>query len=49
MQTRIKVTKAFSKPVITQFGEDTRQLCANILYEMPKHEEFDTTDLIARR
>lgn len=48
MKTRIKVAKAFSKPVIAQFEEDIRVLCDEILDEALAEESFDATKSIAR-
>jgi cytochrome P450 len=48
MQTRIKVAKAFSKPVIAQFEDVIRQICVDILDQTLPHETFDATKEIAR-
>ena len=49
MMTRIKVAKAFSKPVIAQFEEEIRLLCDEILDEALAEESFDATKSIARQ
>ena len=49
MATRIKVAKAFSKPVIAQFEDVIRQLCAEILDDALAHGTFDATKRIARQ
>ena len=49
MQTRIKVAKAFSKPVIAQFEPVIRQICVDILDQVLPLGEFDATKLIARQ
>lgn len=49
MMTRIKVAKAFSKPVIAQFEEDIRKLCDEILDEALAQDSFDATKEIARQ
>ncbi|UYV38934.1 cytochrome P450 [Rhodobacteraceae bacterium D3-12] len=49
MQTRIKVAKAFSKPVIAQFEEEIRTLCNEILDESLAQDSFDATKTIARQ
>ncbi len=49
MQTRIKVAKAFSKPVIAQFEDQIRDLCVDILDQALSDEEFDATKAIARQ
>ena len=48
MKTRMKVAKAFSGPVIANFEEDIRTLCAEILDDVLKSNEFDATKTIAR-
>jgi cytochrome P450 len=49
MATRIKVAKAFSKPVIAQFEPVIRQICAEILDDVLPHGTFDATREIARQ
>lgn len=48
MQTRIKVAKAFSKPVIAKFDEEIGVLCDEILEEALSVDSFDATKTIAR-
>ena len=49
MKTRIKLAKAFSKPVMAQFEEDIRSLCDEILDEALSRDSFDATRDIARQ
>jgi cytochrome P450 len=49
MQTRIKVAKAFSKPVIAGFEEDIKILCDDILDTALEKGTFDATKEIARQ
>ena len=49
MQTRIKVAKAFSKPVVAEFEQDIRGLCDEILDIALEKGEFDATKEIARQ
>lgn len=49
MKTRIKVAKAFSKPVIAGFEEDIRVLCDEILDAALPLGTFDATKEIARQ
>ncbi len=49
MQTRIKVAKAFSAPVIAGFEQQIRDLCDEILDDALAHGTFDATKLIARQ
>ena len=49
MQTRVKVAKAFSKPVIAQFEPLIRDLCGPILDEALAKGTFDATKDIARQ
>jgi len=49
MKTRIKVAKAFSKPVIAQFEVTIREICAEILDEVLSVDEFDVTKELARQ
>lgn len=49
MQTRIKVAKAFSKPVIAQFEPLIRELCGPILDAALEKGTFDATREIARQ
>ncbi|WP_372615033.1 cytochrome P450 [Aquicoccus sp.] len=49
MMTRIKVAKAFSKPVIAAFEEDIRKLCDEILDQALAQDSFDATKEIARQ
>lgn len=49
MQTRIKVAKAFSKPVIAQFEPLIRELCGPILDAALEKGTFDATRKIARQ
>ncbi|PIE13079.1 MAG: cytochrome P450 [Rhodobacterales bacterium] len=48
MKTRIKVAKAFSKPVIAEFEKDIKLLCDEILDEVLENDSFDATKEIAR-
>ena len=48
MKTRIKVAKAFSKPVIAEFENDIRAICAEILDRVLEEKEFDAVKIIAR-
>jgi cytochrome P450 len=48
MKTRIKVARAFSKPVISQFEVTIREICAEILDEVLSVDEFDATKELAR-
>lgn len=48
MATRIKVAKAFSKPVIAGFEAQIRELCVEILDHALPQGTFDATKLIAR-
>ncbi len=49
MKTRIKVAKAFSKPVVAQFEDQIRELCQEILDTALAMGEFDATKEIARQ
>ncbi len=49
MQTRIKVAKAFSKPVIAEFENDIKLLCDEILDVAVEKGTFDATKEIARQ
>jgi len=49
MQTRIKVARAFSKPVIAGFEQAIRDLCAEILDQALEMGTFDATREIARQ
>ena len=49
MRTRIKVAKAFSKPVIAKFDEEIGLLCDEILEESLSVDSFDATKTIARQ
>jgi len=49
MQTRIKVAKAFSKPVMAQFEPVIRELCGTILDQALEKGTFDATKDIARQ
>ncbi|SEQ14117.1 cytochrome P450 [Thalassovita taeanensis] len=49
MMTRIKVAKAFSKPVVAEFESDIRELCDDILDQVLETREFDATKAIARQ
>ena len=49
MQTRIKVAKAFSKPVMAAFEDDIRAICVDILDHVLPHGTFDATKEIARQ
>lgn len=49
METRLKVAKAFSKPVIAQFENVIRDLCATILDVALAKGTFDATREIARQ
>lgn len=49
METRMKVAKAFSKPVISQFEGVIRDLCGPILDEAFAKGTFDATKDIARQ
>lgn len=48
MTTRVKVAKAFSKPVIAGFEDQIRALCCDILDTALAHDTFDATKMIAR-
>ena len=48
-QTRMKVAKVFSKPVVAGFEDLIRELCHDILDEALDHGTFDATRLIARQ
>lgn len=48
MQTRVKVAKAFSKPVIAGFEQAIRDLCVEILDRVLPMGTFDATKEIAR-
>ena len=47
--TRMKVTRAFSKPVIAEFETQIRQLCSEICEEVLATGSFDATKTIARQ
>jgi cytochrome P450 len=47
-RTRMLVAKAFSKPVVAQFEQQIRSLCADILDEALEQKEFDAVKGIAR-
>ena len=49
MATRIRVAKAFSRPVIAQFEDVVRQICNDILDETLHKGAFDATTDIARQ
>jgi cytochrome P450 len=49
MMTRVKVAKAFSKPVIAQFEQIIRDLCGPILDQAFEKQTFDATKEIARQ
>ena len=49
MKTRIKVAKAFSKPVVAAFEQDLRDLSNRVLDEAFDQTEFDATKAIARQ
>ncbi len=49
METRMKVAKAFSKPVIAQFESVIRDLCGPILDAALEKRTFDATKDIARQ
>jgi cytochrome P450 len=49
MMTRVKVAKAFSKPVVALFEDQIRDLCAEILDDALAHGTFDATKAIARQ
>ena len=49
MQTRIKVAKAFSKPVMAAFESDIRAICVDILDHALPQGCFDATKEIARQ
>ena len=49
MKTRIKVAKAFSKPVMAEFEPQVRELCVEILDKALAKGEFDATKEIARQ
>jgi len=49
MATRIRVAKAFSRPVIAQFQDVARQICNDILDETLHKGAFDATTDIARQ
>ena len=47
--TRMKVTRAFSKPVIAEFEKQIRDLCVEICDETFASSDFDATKTIARQ
>jgi cytochrome P450 len=49
MGTRVKVAKAFSKPVVALFEDQIRQLCVEILDQALPKGTFDATKDIARQ
>jgi cytochrome P450 len=49
MMTRIKVAKAFSKPVVAQFEDQIRLICVDILDSVLPRGHFDATKDIARQ
>ena len=49
MKTRVKVAKAFSKPVMAQFEDQIRSICDDILDETLELGTFDATKKIARQ
>jgi cytochrome P450 len=49
MATRVKVAKAFSKPVVALFEDQIRDLCAEILDDALAQGTFDATKAIARQ
>ena len=46
--TRVKVAKAFSRPVVAGFEDQIRALCDEILDDALQHDSFDATKRIAR-
>jgi cytochrome P450 len=48
-RTRMLVAKAFSKPVVAQYEQQIRQLCAQILDQAFAQKEFDAVKTIARQ
>jgi cytochrome P450 len=48
-RTRMLVAKAFSKPVVAQFEQQIRRLCAEILDAALEQTEFDAVKTIARQ
>jgi cytochrome P450 len=49
MGTRVKVAKAFSKPVVALFEDQIRQICIEILDQTLQKVTFDATKDIARQ
>jgi cytochrome P450 len=49
MMTRIKVAKAFSKPVVAAFEDQIRVICVDILQAVLPRGTFDATKEIARQ
>jgi cytochrome P450 len=49
MMTRIKVAKAFSKPVVAAFEDQIRLICVDILDAVLRRGTFDATKDIARQ
>jgi cytochrome P450 len=49
MMTRIKVAKAFSKPVVALFEAQIREICVDILDDVLPRGTFDATKDIARQ
>lgn len=49
MKTRVKVGKAFSRPVVAGFEDQIRDLCLDILDEALQAGTFDATKMIARQ
>ena len=47
--TRMKVTRAFSKPVVAEFEDQIRKLCVEIFDETLSTTEFDVTKTLARQ
>ncbi len=48
-QTRMRVAKAFSRPVIAKFADTIRCLCDEILDQALSAEEFDASRMISRQ
>lgn len=49
MKTRVKLAKAFSKPVMARFEDQIRDICDDILDEVLELGTFDATKQIARQ
>lgn len=48
-KTRMRVARAFSRPVVAKFEDDMRAICHEILDEALSEDSFDATKTIARQ